>query len=149
MNRIRRFAAWTLLSLAAVPAAAPAHALCTSSPLQGTWVSVNSQTRGITRAEIVVGCCDQVLNGQLVCSPPDRVRLFGRCHPTDCDWGSVSGHLRTADGRGLHAVYDQGFARRDVTITRLPANRIRIRIFNDFVAPGRPDYTSTETMRRP
>jgi hypothetical protein len=133
----------------AFAAAGPARAQCVPSPMSGQWVSVNPATRGLTRAAVAVGCCDQVQNGAPVCSPPDSVHLFGRCHPTDCDWGSVSGHLQSQDGRSLTAVYNQGFAKRTVRVDNLANGDLRIRVFTDFVDPHRQDYNLTEIMRHP
>jgi len=117
--------------------------------MAGQWVSVNSATRGLTRADITVGCCDQVQNGVPVCSPPDSVRLFGRCHPTDCDWGAVTGRLQSANGRSLTAIYNQGFARRTVRISNLPNGNLRVDVATHFTDPSRRDYTMTEIMRHP
>lgn len=47
----------------------------TADPLVGTWLNTNSQTSNITR--VVVTQEDQDL----------YIQVFGRCHPTDCDWG--------------------------------------------------------------
>lgn len=124
---------------------APAWALCVTSPMTGDWVSTNPATRGLTRAEVEVGCCDQVLNGRLVCSPPDSVRLFGRCHPTDCDWGVRTGAFQS--GSGLRLTYNQGFARRTVRIDPLAGGNLRVRVFTDFADPRRRDYNMTEIMR--
>ena len=89
------FAAFVGIALAGMlSCATPAAALCVTSPMQGQWVNVDSATPGITRADVTVGCCDQILNGVPHCSPPDSVHLFGRCHPSDCDWGTRSGHLQ-------------------------------------------------------
>ncbi len=126
--------------------AAPALALCVTSPMTGDWVTTNPATRGLTRAEVEVGCCDQVLNGRLVCSPPDSVRLFGRCHPTDCDWGVRTGAFQTTGG--LRLTYNQGFATRTVRINALPSGNLRVRVFTNFADPGRRDYNMTEIMRR-
>jgi hypothetical protein len=150
MKRKCHFVVAALISVfgaAAVPSVA--QALCAQSPMAGEWVSVNGATRGLTRAEIQVGCCDQVLNGVPVCSPPDSVRLFGRCHPSDCDWGTVSGRLQSQNGRSLLAVYNQGFARRTVRIDNLANGNLRVRVFTDFADPGRRDYNMTEIMRHP
>lgn len=46
-----------------------------ADPLVGTWLNTNSQTTNITR--VVVTQEDQDL----------YIQVFGRCHPTDCDWG--------------------------------------------------------------
>jgi hypothetical protein len=141
------FAALTIVVL--TMGSAPSTAQCVQSPMSGTWVSVNSATRGLTHADIQVGCCDQVANGVPVCSPPDSVHILGRCHPTDCDWGTVTGHLQNASGTRLQAVFDQGFASRLVRVDGLSNGNLRIRVFTDFKDPGRADYNLTEIMRRP
>jgi hypothetical protein len=147
----RAFLAFATLMALALPTmlagSTPAAAQCVVSPMQGAWVNVDSATRGITRADVTVGCCDQILNGVPHCSPPDSVHLFGRCHPTDCDWGTRSGHLQNNSGTRLDLTYDQGFAIRTVRITPLSGNRLRIRIVNDFKDPNRADYTSIAIMR--
>lgn len=136
-------------SSAMLVGSSPSVAQCVQSPMAGAWVSVNSATRGLTRAEIQVGCCDQVANGVPVCSPPDSVHIFGRCHPSDCDWGTVSGHLQNASGNRLQLVYDQGFARRTVRIDGLSNGNLRIRVLTDFKDAARRDYNLTEIMRHP
>ncbi len=136
----------TLAAALLIAGATPATALCTTSPMSGDWVAVNGATRGLTRAEVEVGCCDQVLNGRLVCSPPDSVRLFGQCHPSDCDWGVRTGAFQS--GNGLRLTYNQGFATRTVRINPLANGNLRVRVFTNFTSPGRADYNMTETMRR-
>ncbi len=139
-----------ILGLAiSLSAAGSAWAQCVTSPMSGQWVSVNPATRGLTSAAVTVGCCDQVQNGVPVCSPPDSVQLFGRCHPTNCDWGKVSGHLQSPDGRRLTAIYNQGFAKRTVRVDTLANGNLRVRVLTDFVDPHRQDYNLTEIMRHP
>jgi hypothetical protein len=138
-----------LVACAVLIGPSPSEAQCVQSPMSGAWVSVNSATRGLTRAEIQVGCCDQVANGVPVCSPPDSVHIVGRCHPSDCDWGTMTGHLQNASGNRLQTVYDQGFARRTVRIDSLSNGRLRVRVFTDFKDASRRDYNLTEIMRHP
>jgi hypothetical protein len=126
-------------------AATPAFSLCAASPMTGDWVAVNDATNGLTRARIDVGCCDQVRNGRPVCSPPDSVRIFGRCHPTDCDWGVRTGSFQTSNG--LRLTYRQSFATRTVRIDAMANGNLRIRVFTDFASRKRDDYNMTEIMR--
>ena len=78
----------------------------------------------------------------------DSVHLFGRCHPSDCDWGTMSGHLQSPDGRSLQVVYNQGFARKTgpCDIDTLANGTCA---FTDFTDPARRDYNMTEIMRHP
>ena len=125
----------------------PAFALCVANPMSGRWVTTNPSTRFLTRARVEVGCCDQILNGELHCSPPDSVHLFGKCHPTDCDWGARSGRFTNAAGTQMNMRYNQSYARRDVRITPSGGN-LSVRVVTDFREPSRRDYTRTEIMRR-
>jgi len=62
--------------------------------LVGLWVSDDPNTRGITKFHIDKHD-DQIL-----------VHAWGKCHPTDCDWGKQRA-LR--DGDAFVVVWDQGF----------------------------------------
>lgn len=131
-------------------AVAPASAQCVTLPHTGNWVNVNAATRGITRAVIEFTCVDVVTSGRP--RPPSwHVTLFGKCHPTDCPWGRVAGtESGTINTLTITARYNQGFARRVVTITHTAAtDRLNIRVATNFTNPGRTDYTATYTMRRP
>src|SRR3954462_3821540 len=69
MNWLKHGFVLTALTFCAIlMGSSPSAALCVQNPMSGTWVSVNSATRGLTRADIQVGCCDQVSNGVPVCS---------------------------------------------------------------------------------
>jgi len=125
----------------------PAYAVCVANPMSGRWVTTNPSTRFLTRARVQVGCCDQILNGVPHCSPPDSVHLFGKCHPTDCDWGARSGRYTNTAGTQMNMTYNQSFARREVHITPSGGN-LRVRVITDFTDPSRRDYTHTEIMRR-
>ena len=72
--------------------AAPAQALCASSPLTGGWHNIDASTRAMTRVNVGFVCGDVVLcdtNGN--CTGGQSyftIRAFGKCSPTDCDWGT-------------------------------------------------------------
>jgi hypothetical protein len=133
--------------MAATPSA---KALCIDPPHDGLWVNVDPNTRGITRAVVEFTCVDVIFPGHPI--PPSwHVTLWGKCHPFDCPWGRVPA---TSAGSPTNLVitarYNQGFARRRVTITHIRRrDRLRIRIRTDFRDPGRRDYTATYIMRHP
>jgi len=135
-------------ALAVALSGVPSFAQCAQSPLAGHWVANDPNTRGVTRAEIGVGCCDQILNGVPVCSPPDSVHLFGKCHPNDCDWGAQSGHFQNGSGNQLNLSLNQGFVVRTINIRRSGA-LLRLRIASHYTDhSGRPDRTSIEFLKR-
>jgi hypothetical protein len=94
-------------------------------------------------------CRDQVLNGQLYPPFPFYLRLFGKCHPTDCDWGSV-GARRESSG-WIRTTVDHGFARRDIWVKlyqRSSGDELRVWIYTDFRDPNRADYISDDWFYR-
>jgi hypothetical protein len=120
----------------------------------GTWTNDDRTTGGITRIHIDFSCNDQILcgidaNGNVTCStpgPPFQVHLWGKCSPSDCDWGTVSGTDWLApDGtHWIFAFYNQGFARRYVYIkpSAFIAGHLFMWMFTDFGSPTRADYVT-------
>ena len=108
----------------------------------GNWVNTNS-TGSPSHIEIrqVVG--------------RDTVQIWGKCTPTDCDWGAVDVvPLRSSVTPGarltsLHATYNQGFAERRVTLRLIDKDQLNATITTHFMdQSGRPDYESTGTFHR-
>ena len=116
---------------------------CAAQPEEGNWV-VQGTTEGITRVTIRLNCQDQILNGEpYPPGPPWYVHLWGKCEPTDCDWGEI-GATRLSTGQ-IYAVYDQGFAKRYVYTQITPDGKsLWLYVHTHFTDPGRPDYTLEE-----
>jgi hypothetical protein len=93
--------------------ASPARASCLAQPEEGTWRNIDPNTSGMTEARIESHCGDNVLcdeNGNCTSDSGWYIRLYGRCHPTDCAWGQVQAvELAASDGRWLHATYHFAF----------------------------------------
>ena len=137
-----------------VATAEPAHALCASRPIIGNWYNL-AESPSMSRVEIRLICedvryCDQFGN----CTEPDthyEIRAWGRCHPTDCDWGiqrlTVMGPDSTSWSR---AIYPFGFKTSYVwvrTAEWLGVTWLNVLVSNDFTpADGRQDYTTDEWM---
>ena len=73
-----------------------------SSPLVGTWINFDRDTRGIVR--IIVTSDDERL----------QLHVFGACSPEPCDWGAVTASAFAESVSAHHAVgfrafYDFGF----------------------------------------
>src|SRR3954451_12611007 len=89
--------AWTVAS------APPAHALCAAPAMEGDWHNIDVNTRSMTRVVVGFNCGDQVLcdtDGH--CTGGESYftfRPFGKCSPTDCDWGT---RLAQAMSDGWH-----------------------------------------------
>ena len=127
--------------------------LC-SAPMAGDWHNINPNTSAMTRAVVDFTCNDVVFCpvGQ-PCTIPESfysMRMFGQCHPTDCNWG----RLRAYDmGDGwIRSIYSFGFKTSHVwlkTYNFYGLTYLRVWVHNDFTpADGRADYTTDEWMLR-
>jgi hypothetical protein len=132
-----------------VLAASPASALCAAQDEDGSWVNADANTNSITRIQVRFVCQDQILNGQpYPPGPPWYVHVFGKCHPTDCDWGEVDAQ-RLSTGH-IYGSYDQGFAKRYVyaRMSQYRPGQLWVYIYTDFTDPNRSDYDVHNWFRR-
>jgi hypothetical protein len=112
------------------------------SQLKGTWV--NSGSNGIAEVRIRGN-----LNNGL------KIRAFGSCSPSNCDWGKVRAFSFT-DNPGqaakkadhLMATFNSALATRTMTIGLLGQNKIRVTTFTDFRNAGRSDYRTVVKLKR-
>lgn len=122
-------AALLTVGLFAAPAVADTH------DFFGNWVNNDANGNDITR--IVVRPAGP---GQLA------VRVFARCYPTDCDWGTVPGHgyvdtFTQHDVRIVTATFNPGFARTLLILRASPGGDLRIQALTEFLDnSGRTDY---------
>jgi hypothetical protein len=98
----------------------------------GTWVNQNSNTSGITRFVLIPNGAHKF-----------KVRVFGKCHPTDCDWGvtEMTTYARQ-DGYYFYgtANYAQGFKNSELIFT-LAEGSVVLESFNHFLDnSGRQNY---------
>lgn len=139
----------TGLTVALGAGAERAHALCSSpEPEAGAWVNADPNTRGIARIELVdcqpvTTCTGDVC--QTVFDVGWRMRVWGKCSPTNCDWGWSAGARRNSAGQ-IPGFYDQGFARRYVYAKMSSYRRGQLWVHwrTDFVDPARADYSRDE-----
>jgi hypothetical protein len=118
----------------------------------GNWKNIDANTNGITRLNVSVNCNDVVLcgvdgNGNVHCSepgPPYTIQIWGKCSPSDCDWGTAPGNdYYASDGtHWKYFFYNQGFAKRYVYIKQssLYPGKLFLWMYTDFTSPSRPDY---------
>jgi hypothetical protein len=112
-----------LLIVTAMPSGA--YALCAAQQMEGTWRNTNASTTGITRIVITFPCNDTNPSTRL----PDTVHVWGKCSPTDCDWGEQAIVYRfwseaVAQYTHVVATYDQSFARKTLRIFLLEDGRL-------------------------
>lgn len=107
------------------------------SPLVGTWLNTDKKTRGI--AKLALTQDDGVL----------KVRAFGACDPSPCDWGDVPGlafssGVGSPEGMAFTALYDFGFMETFLAVY-LKGGILVLDSFNTFKdESGRSDYFSRE-----
>jgi len=119
------------------------HALGLSY-FSGTWKNTDAHTRGLTTVSVRTA-------GESV-----WIRAWGACHPTDCDWGEVSG---TAFAPGVSAdpennaqkvtaVFETSFSNTLMTLSPADGDEIEADTQTRFTDnSGRSSYSSTYTFR--
>ena len=111
----------------------------------GTWVNTNSDTGGITRLVINSSGGNDL-----------TIQVFGRCHPTDCDWGSADlvtygSSVQDPDHTQGTVLYEQGFANTLLTLQLRGSARDRISLnsFTEFTDnSNRENYAAREQFER-
>lgn len=132
------FAAVTAMSIA--PSMAAGYGEFT-----GDWRNEDAGTSSITRVRI------QPTGGGL------KVRVWGQCSPSDCDWGteqavayspSPSGNPAT-DATDLTVTFHPGFAETILHLRDRPGDSLQYTIFTRFTdGSGRRPYTSRGALRK-
>jgi hypothetical protein len=100
----------------------------------GDWVNTNTASSQMTR--LTVG----KVNATIL-----SFHGYGKCEPTDCDWGVIT--VPFAPGTTV-GTYNFGFKTTRITIQR-SGDLLTATDFNHYApGDGRTDWTSTETYRR-
>ena len=119
---------------------------------EGTWANVDANSPGIARIELR-GCEPVTTCDGDVCSITHdagwRTRAFGKCTPTNCDWGWSAGTFRLSSGK-IYAYYNPGFAKRYVysAMSQYRPGQLWVYWRTDFVDPSRADYEKHEWFTR-
>lgn len=121
--------------------ALPQAVSCQGADLAGEWVTTNQRTRGITR--IVISRAESGWVAQ----------TFGRCHPSDCDWGWVPLHPlgKSVEDHSFasgFAVWDAGFSMKFVTMVSVE-DTLKVEVVTIFKdCSGRANFLGKEVLRR-
>jgi len=116
----------------------PSAATAQLSRFQGLWMNADSNNRGVTQLQISTG-------------PPVRVRAWGECHPSDCDWGTVDGYAYgpninsnlNSSTQTISAVFRSSFSERIVVIRPAGSGRLEADVYTRFTDnSGRTAYAS-------
>ncbi len=110
----------------------------------GSWKNVDANTRGITSLDISVMGTDA------------KVHAWGKCHPTDCDWGTVQAFAFApsvssdvfSGADTLIAVFVTSFSQ--TTLVIKPAgNRLKVDSYDRFMDnSGRSNYLASYTFQK-
>lgn len=133
-----------VLCLLALAMASGASAQLDQFP--GYWTNIDPNTSGVTTLEIGA-------SGTGV-----TVQAWGKCHPTDCDWGvaypsyaygpSVSSDLIT-DALAVSAVWTTGFSETLMIIRPAGGDRLQADVYTRFTdGSGRTAYTQSDVFER-
>lgn len=114
----------------------PSAPVAASGAVQ-TWTNIDPETRSITRVDIVPG------------AGVWRIHAWGRCHPTDCDWGeNVATAVAGAENR-YTVTWKQSHAIRAMTLELRTGGVLVVHTQTHFTdSSGRADHVSTDTFRR-
>ena len=100
----------------------------------GNWVNVDTDTSGMTRLVI-----DKKNETTYI------FRGYGKCTPSDCDWGEIQ--VPYTPGQ-LVGVYDFGFKTTRITV-RVQGEDLQAEVFDDYrPSDPRPDRTTNYVLRR-
>jgi hypothetical protein len=132
------FAMATALTATAI--GAPAFA-GPASTMVGTWVNSDSSTRGITKLVITETGNSYEVHG------------FGKCSPTDCDWGkkpmtTYGSNVSDPTHQVGTATYNPGFAETILTMEQ-SGSQIIVHDFTRFTdSSARQNYYARYIMRK-
>jgi len=106
----------------------------------GEWVNTDPNTRSTTKLKIAL------TDGKLA------VHGFGKCHPTDCDWGTTPLHLCSVGDRAKDVVgfasWDQKFKDHHIVL-RLKAGKLSVDSFDIYKdKSGRTNRSATEMFAK-
>jgi hypothetical protein len=114
------------------------------SYFSGTWKNNDARTRGLTTVRVRTA-------GESV-----WVRAWGACHPTDCDWGEVSGTAFAPtvsadpanDAQKVTAVFQTSFSNTLMTLSPADGDGLEADTQTRFTDnSGRSSYSATYTFR--
>ncbi len=112
--------------------------------LVGRWVNARASTRGITKVVI------SLRGGDLY------VKVWGKCHPTDCYWGEVkaytfAGNLYqdpTRSFRAMLAIFKFRESERFLLAERPSAGILKVKLFNHYPLNQRKNSAETYLFRK-
>jgi hypothetical protein len=98
----------------------------------GEWCNTDFDTRGITRVHI------RQVDNQM------KVHMWGRCHPTECDWGEETATIHQ-NGLVLGITWDHSFAVCTQELRLKPDSTLEVSYHTHYTdGSGRADQFNTD-----
>jgi len=113
--------------------------------VMGEWKNVNPNTAGLTRVQITEGGTDV------------SIHAWGKCHPDDCDWGTVPGHLYGKSvtdslvpaAHAISAISRTSFSETVIIVHLTSPGQLQVETMTRFIdGSGRTSYTHIDTFAR-
>ena len=107
----------------------------------GNWETVGSLTSDVAHVQISPAGGNHV-----------KIRVYGRCHPIECDWGLADGRSysdapQSRDVNILAADFNTGFAHKEL-IFRKAGDEVLMEVLTDFTdGTGRHDFDVTGRLK--
>jgi hypothetical protein len=137
LSILARYVAICILAVLGA-SALPAQHSFSSGGLNGSWVNVDPNTRGLVRIVI----------------DDRKIHPFGACHPDPCDWGNLKGNILAAgvdasNATALMAKKSTNFDKVELTVSLESDGRLRAEVFTHFTdGSGRADYRTVNYFIR-
>ncbi|MGC9953922.1 MAG: hypothetical protein ABSD21_06560 [Rhizomicrobium sp.] len=110
--------------------------------LYGNWENAGRDASGIAHVQISPAGGNHV-----------SVRIYGDCHPIECNWGLVEARSYTAspqsgDVTSISAAFNSGFARKQIIIREGGPGELAFEALTEFVdGSGRHDFDMTGRLK--
>ena len=108
----------------------------------GNWENAGRDASGIAHVQISPAGGNHV-----------SVRIYGDCHPTECNWGQVEAQSyttspRSGDVTSISAFFNSGFARKQIIIREGKESELLFEVLTVFVdGSGRHDFDMTGGLK--
>ena len=109
----------------------------------GNWENAENDLSGIAHVQISPAGGNHV-----------SVRIYGNCHPTECNWGQVQAQgYASSPGSGevtsLSASFNSGFARKQILFRESKQGELLIEVLTVFIdGSGRHDFDMAGRLKR-
>ncbi|MBU6299617.1 MAG: hypothetical protein KJS68_15375, partial [Alphaproteobacteria bacterium] len=109
----------------------------------GNWENPARDASGITHVQVSPAGGDRV-----------SVRVYGDCHPIECNWGLVEGQSYSAtphshDVESIVASFETGFAHKQIILRKGPLGQLTFEVLTDFSdRSGKHDFDMTGRLKR-